>query len=343
MRLIFVDDSIAYDGFTPANQPLDGAQKALARLAPALAARGHSVEIYNRCEALSSAHGATWMPFDSDRPTLADAVIALRKPELLDFVAQPRKRILWMSGPISELDAPRAKSILDTNRPAIVFFSSWQRNRWQNPAFHSTRVIAPGLAAEFVSDQPMVPMETPRVIATAHPLAGLDWLIKMWVAKIRPAVPNAELHLFSAILDRAQIGEAVAPEYKPVADLVRSAREHGVVVRWPVADQGMADEYRGARAFLHPGFAGETVGLHLLECQAVGLPVVTRVISPIAEERVTDGQTGIIARNNDAFAQAAIKLLTDTVHFNLMSSNASSIRRGRTWPVVASEWESLFD
>jgi glycosyltransferase involved in cell wall biosynthesis len=204
-------------------------------------------------------------------------------------------------------------------------------------------VIAPGIAAEFVSDTAMDPADPPRAIATAHPLAGVDWLIKMWVAKIRPQVPNAELHLFSATLDRAQLGEAVAPEIRPIADLLKTAREHGVVVRWPLPDPAMADEYRRARVLLHPGFADETVGLHLLEAQATGLPVVTRVTSPIAEERVHDGQTGVIAKNNDAFAAAAVNLLNDKIAFNLMSSNASSTRRGRTWPVVAAEWEAMLD
>jgi glycosyltransferase involved in cell wall biosynthesis len=343
MRLIFVDDSIAYDGFTPASQPLGGAEKSLALLAPALAARGHSVEIYNRCQGLVSAHGATWLPFESERPTMADCVIALRKPELLDYVTQPRKSILWASGPIGELDEPGARSIIDAKRPHIVFAAAWQRNRWKNPNFHDTRVIAPGLGADFVANIAMAPADPPRAIATAHPLAGLDWLIKMWVAKIRPMVPNAELHVFSAILDRAQLGETVAPEFRPVADLMKTAREHGVVARWPLADPAMADEYRSARAFLHPGFPGETVGLHLIEAQAAGLPVVTRVTSPIAEERIADGQSGVIAKNNDGFAQATISLLTDRIHFNLVSSNASSIRRGRTWPVVAAEWEALFD
>ena len=73
------------------------------------------------------------------------------------------------------------------------------------------------------------------------------------------------------------------------------------------------------------------------------LPVVTRVTSPIAEERVHDGQTGVIAKNNDAFAAAAVNLLNDKIAFNLMSSNASSTRRGRTWPVVAAEWEAMLD
>ncbi len=343
MRLIFVDDSTAFDGYSPANLPLGGAEKSLARLTAALAARGHSVEVYNRCQSVVSAHGATWLPFESDRPTVADCLIALRRPALLDYVSQSRKRVLWASGPVAELDVPAAKSAIDLHRPTIVFFSQSQRNRWHNPTYHDTRVIAPGLGADYVADTPMVPAEPPRAVTTVHPLAGLDWLIKMWVAKIRPSVPGAELHIYSSILDRAQLGETLAPAFQPILDLLKVAKEHGVAVRWPLADPGMADEYRSARVFLHPGFADETIGLHLAECQAVGLPVVARATSPVAEERVTDGQSGTIAKSNDAFATAAITMLSDRIAFNLMSSNASTIRRGRTWPIAAEEWERLFE
>lgn len=343
MRLIFVDDSIPYDGYSPANVPLGGAEKSLALLSAALAARGHTVEVYNRCEAIIGAHGATWLPFESERPMVADCLIAVRKPALLDFVTQARRRVLWASGPVAEIDTPAARALIDSHRPATVFFSAAQRNRWPNPQHFDARVIAPGLGADYVADLPMAPADPPRAIATAHPLAGLDWLLKMWVAKIRPAVPSAELHVYSAILDRAQSGEAVSAEYQPIADLMKTAREHGVVVRWPLPDSGMAGEYRSGRVFLHPGYADETIGLHLAEAQAVGLPVVTRVTSAIAAERVSDGQTGVIAKNNDAFATAAINMLTDTISFNLTSSNASSIRRGRTWPIVADEWERVFE
>lgn len=341
MRLIFVDDSIPYDGYSPANVPLGGAEKSLAQLSVALAARGHSVEIYNRCEAVISAHGATWLPFEWERPTVADCLIAVRQPALLDFVAQPRRRILWSSGPVSEIDTPRARGLIDTHKPSMVFFSASQRNRWPNPQHYDARVIAPGVGPEYAADQPMTPADPPRAITTAHPLAGLDWLLKMWVSKIRPAVPNAELHVYSAILDRAQSGEPPAPAYQPIVDLLKTAREHGVAVRWPLADSGMAGEYRSARVFLHPGYADETIGLHLAEAQAVGLPVVTRATSAVASERITDGQTGVIAKNNDAYATAAIQMLNDLIAFNLTSSNASSIRRGRTWPIVADEWERV--
>lgn len=343
MRLIFVDDSIPYDGYSPVNVPLGGAEKSLALLSAALAARGHSVEIYNRCEAVISAHGATWLPFESERPTVADCLIALRQPALLDFVAQPRRRILWASGPVAELDTPRARALIDTHRPSIVFFSAAQRNRWPNPGHHDTRVIAPGLGAEYVADLPMAPADPPRAVTVAHPLAGLDWLLKMWVAKIRPAVPNAELHVYSSILDRAQTGETPAAAYQPIVDLIRTVREHGVAVRWPLPDPGMAEEYRAARVFLHPGYADETIGLQVAEAQAVGLPVIARSISAIAGERVSDGQSGVIAKNNDAFATAAITMLNDKIAFNLTSSNASSIRRGRTWPIAADEWERVFE
>ena len=44
-----------------------------------------------------------------------------------------------------------------------------------------------------------VPREPPppRAIFTSNPLRGLDWLLDLWVSRIRPAVPGAELHIYA--------------------------------------------------------------------------------------------------------------------------------------------------
>ncbi len=69
---------------------------------------------------------------------------------------------------------------------------------------------------------------------------------------------------------------------------------------------------------------------------------MARASNPVIVERIADGQTGVIAPGDANFAHAAIDLLTDRARFDRMSETARQFKRGRSWAVVASEWEGRF-
>jgi glycosyltransferase involved in cell wall biosynthesis len=98
----------------------------------------------------------------------------------------------------------------------------------------------------------------------------------------------------------------------------------------------MAEAYRTARAYLHPG--PELHGFALADAQAMGLPGVARAGAAVIE-RIVDRETGVIAATDAAFGNAVVDLLADRVAFDRMSANARLLRRGRTWAIAAAEWE----
>ena len=49
MHITLVDDSIPFDGYSASSRALGGAEKAFASLPGALARRGHTVAVFNRC------------------------------------------------------------------------------------------------------------------------------------------------------------------------------------------------------------------------------------------------------------------------------------------------------
>ena len=94
-----IDDSYAFDGATPGLRALGGAEKAFVHLSSALAVRGHSVTVINRCEYQSSVEGVLWVPFNTPRPPDNDVIIAFRKPELLtEFEDNSSNSIVWLWG-----------------------------------------------------------------------------------------------------------------------------------------------------------------------------------------------------------------------------------------------------
>jgi glycosyltransferase involved in cell wall biosynthesis len=340
--MVFIDDSIPFDGDSPSSQPLDGPEKAFAQLPTVLAMRGHDVVVFNRCEFPATVQGARWETWDAARPEETEVLIALRRPHLLGAVAEAKKRILWAAGPARELDVPAARAWLERYRPLVVFVSRAQRDAWANSLGLQTAVIEPGLASAYLEDDPMMPADPPVAVCTAHPLAGVEWLLKLWTERIRPESPAARLHLYSSMLDRAQLGEVVPPAFAAVFAQAQAGAEHGVVINRPLADPGMADAYRRARVFVHPGAPDDVYGFTLSESQAAGLPAVTRANNPIVVERVTDGQTGMIAANDTAFVSTALDLLSGSLNFERLSANARMYKRGRSWAVVAAEWENHF-
>lgn len=340
MRLTFVDDSFAFDGYSPTSRPLGGAEKAFASLPASLAMRGHTVRVFNRCAFPVTAHGAVWRPLDDERPADTDVLVAFRLPRLLEFAAAPRK-LLWVPGPPEALDGAAEQALLARHRPTVAFMAPAQRERWANPQALDVRVIAPGIGASYLEDDPMQPASPPRAVVTTHPLARLDWLLRLWVERIRPAVPDAELHVYSALLDKGRLGADLPAEVKPVLTQALDARAHGVAVLRPQPDPQMAEAYRAARVHLYPGQATEILASTLAESQATGLPAVALAAGPAVLARIVDGQTGRIATNDGYFASAAIDVLGDLDTFARMSGAARLMQRGRSWAVAAAEFEEL--
>ncbi len=72
MHITLVDDSIPFDGFTPATRALGGAEKAFASLAGALVRCGHDLHVFNRARFPLMIEGAHWETLEKSfrpRPT----------------------------------------------------------------------------------------------------------------------------------------------------------------------------------------------------------------------------------------------------------------------------------
>ncbi len=342
IKICFLEDSVEFDGYSPTSRPLDPPQKAVAYLAGALAQRGHSVTVVNRAYMPLTCDGVSWPGWSGDRPAEVDLLVAVGDAGLFDLVPTARRRLLWVPNDPAEISLPSRAAAMARLRPDLVFHTYAQRDRWSNLEGYTSHILGPGLAPSFVEDLECVPAQTPHAIAVCHPLGGLEKLVRLWVDRVRYAVPEGELHVYSATLDKGILGAAVPPHLQAIFDTVRAATSFGVVVKRPLPDPQMADAYRMARAFLHPGLPTETMAGALMEAQAVGLPAVAFASGALTRDRVLDGQTGRIVDGDDAFLAACVEFMTADESRATMSANARAFRRGRTWAVAASEWEERF-
>lgn len=338
MKICLCDDSIAFDGRHPSLRPLGGAQRAVVSLAEALAARGHTVVVQNRCPEVLTHAGVHWLPLTEPPPDDCELLIACRKPSLLEALPA-RRRLLWAMGAPEPLAGAGNADALAALEVAIVFLSHEQRSR-----YHGTVpccVIEPGVSDVFRLPPPSassgIPGEPPPVaLSTVHPAHGLDRLIDIWADLVLPAVPKAELHLYSSLLARPLVqGEPVPPTYRGLAERLRTLPS--VVVKAPLGDVGMAAAYSAARLHLYAGHAGDLAHWTLGESQACGLPAVA-LQDDGSLSRVDNGRSGYLVPDIEALGNVAVQVLGNDSVYHSLTATPSRCRR---WAQVAEDFERL--
>ncbi len=342
MLVTLVDDSIPFNGMTPAFQPLGGPEKAFASLPAALARQGHVVRVINRAPNSIGFENVSWVHWEGRRPPITEVLIAFRKPTLLEFTRATKARILWVAGPPDYLHRPQVHDLIERTEAKLVFLGAAHAaayNSTDNKIKH--RNVTPGVREEYRDADAMAPADPPTAVVTTHPKHDLAWLLDVWAERIRPQVPTAQLHIYSASFKRAEGGETLADDLKAIYGKVLAAADHGVMVMAPSGDRDMARAYREARVHLYPGSEREMYCSTLAESQAVGVPAVARPIASV-KERLIEGQSGFTCEEDDVFAEQAIAMLADDEAFQKVSNVARRHGRARSWDTAANEFEAFF-
>lgn len=339
MHITLVDDSIPYDGYTASSRPLGGAEKGFAALAGAFARRGHTVQVFNRCRWSMFIEGAQWETFEGKKPLFTDLLIALKKPELLGFVRQAKRRVLWHTGPGRLLDRKTTRTLFDDMQPAILLCCETQAEGWSARGL-KVAVLPPALKSDFLAPGDDAAGQPPHAIVTTHPSHGLAWLLEIWAERIRPNAPQAELHIHSIGLAKAQEGVDVDAGLAVLAAKIAALPEAGIRVIRPQGDMLMATAYRQAAVHLYPGHPDDGTAFTLMESQACGTPAVLRPLGA-APARVANGLSAYVAPDTDAFANLAALLLTNRDARASLGAEARALYQGRTWDAAAEKLETL--
>jgi glycosyltransferase involved in cell wall biosynthesis len=340
-RIVMIDDGIVFDGKSAAAAPLGGAEGAFVGLAEALARRGHDVAVHNNCAAPLDHAGVAWRPLAAGTPESADLYIANRGDKLLRLVPRARRTVFWIHNPASYLLKWRYLSKLAWRRPAIVFSGKAHAVTYPRWAPAGGRIIIPyGIAEVFRTAAPASEPPPPRALFTSNPLRSLDWLLDRWEREIRPAVPKAELHIFSGARTYGTVGAKKAAAMLPVLERARAMAPAGIVLREPVARGELAAAMREMRVYLYRGDPGETFCASAGEAQAMGIPGIVQDIGSL-KERIRDGVTGFIAADARSFSELAVQLLTDDALWRRQHDAALMTQRSFGWDDAAARFEAL--
>ncbi len=340
-RILIADDGITFDGQSPEAGPLGGVESSLVYLARELAARGHRVQVRNKCSRARIIDGVDWAPIGDGLPESADLYVANRGDKLLGLMPGAGRTVFWIHNPAGYLMKWRYLSKLWRLRPAIVFIGSYHATTYPGWAPDGGRVVIPyGVADEFIAVPETDRIPGRRAIFTSNPLRSLDWLLEIWADRIRPSVPDAELHLFAGAATYGRVGTAKEGEMARVLELAAEMAGAGVVLRQPVAKAQLIDEFRQSRVMLYRGDMNETFCLALGEAQAAGVPAVVSNLGSVAE-RVMDGKTGTVAETDEQFADAAVQLLSDEGVWRARHLAAKKHQCVWSWARAAEAFEGL--
>ena len=340
LAIVMADDGIEFDGRVKDEQPLGGAETAFAELAEALARRGHRVAAYARCAARLDWKGVQWIPLGEGLPDSADLYIASRAWTLLLGCPRARHAAFWLHNPGSYLLKWRYQWRLARRRPILVFLGPYHFTTYPRWGMGGERVeITYGISEPFLHGSEREP-PPPRATFQSNPLRSLDWLLEVWAARIAPRVPGAELHIFGGAQVYGSAGVANAARVAPILERARALAGQGVVLRGAFGKAELARELTRSRCFLYRGDLGELFCNAVVEPQAMGVPGVVEDIACMSE-RVRDGTTGFVVRGQEAFARAAIRLLTDDALWRTMHRNCLTLQRSLTWDAAAAGFERL--
>lgn len=339
--IVMTDDGLEFDGTTPERRPLGGAEAAFLSLAEALAARRHAVRVCNNCAAPVTRNGVAWSPIADGVPDSCDLYIGNRGHRLIGLSPRARHRAFWLHNPGGYLLKPRYLWPLLRYRPTLVTTGTYHASTVPPWVPAGGRAVIPyGLGPDYRASVPRADVPPPVAIFTSNPLRGLEWLLDVWTRRIRPAVPSAELHIYAGPQVYGAAGERKSDEMRGVLGAAEALRGEGVQRHPPVPKAELIGKLRAARVMLYRGDVNETFCLAVAEAQALGLPSVVTPLGSLPE-RVEDGVTGSVAKNDDAFVTAAVALLTDDTLWRNQHRAAIARRKGVSWDEVATRFEAL--
>lgn len=320
--------NLPFDLDTPASTGLGGIQLGTRYLAFALARKGIRVAILNPTNNTSRSDGVICTNISALEEIKTHTLVSSNNAQY--FLRSPLKSvsILWMRNPTNLEKSVRRGQVwpILRTRPHAVFVGEKLAKRQRYwPWFSSRHVIGHGVADFFQPTRERVP--DPVMIWTSSPHRGLQRVLKLWITRIAPHVPNGRFLITSQ------------PRYTSDYDDAE-LKNAGVEFIGRQSQEALAALLKTARVMFYPGYEDETFCIAAAEAICSGVPVVTQGIGSLSE-RVRDGETGFIRKSDSELCNAVVELLTDDSAWLKMQPFCREERGKLSWDAVADRWLEL--
>lgn len=334
-------------------QGVGGVETTYLELPRELAALGHTVFVFCRCEHDHSYKGVYFVPYTKlgdYAKWKPDAVITSRWFDPL-YLFPNTKKIIWMQDAhFADPNRPDAFQVAD----AVVCSSRWHRT-------YIAERLKQGLDAKKLHTIPLairnelfqnqsVSRDPLKVIYSSNPDRGLYILMAMW-DEITKQVPGIHLTIAYGWEGLKTWGDDPVWQQKIADDQVRVEQwmkdAGNVTLTGRLTKAHLADEMLSASLCLYPNNFWETFCLTALETQAAGTPMVTTRLGALPTT-LNDKGNVLIDHNpfsieyQHEFIGVAVELMRDVDKRNRMSNACISYAAQQPdWSGVAQQWERI--
>ena len=342
LSIAFATRSVPMHGRAPYERCLGGSESAMVFAARALAARGHHVDVYSRCDAPGVYDDVTWHDIGAlGEHALVrnwDVFVSLRFPDLLERDIRAALRVLWCQDVVAHLPLEQVLTWAD----ALVFVSEWHRA--QTVAMHPGIAAASAVVANPVERSlfhPPAPEDPPLLVHLSRPERGLRPLLAAWPS-IRARVPGVRLAVARYRSFYEPAGSEIEAFCLRMDEAVRTTP--GAESVGNLSKPALYALLARATMMVYPAEFDETSCIAAIKAQAAGLPVVAtrrgalpETLHPDAAWFVEPGP-GLVER----FADRVVELLHDPGAWRRMSTagRARAAEHDSAW--IAEAWERLF-
>jgi glycosyltransferase involved in cell wall biosynthesis len=337
--MLYANDSFDSD---LEEKSIAGTQTAFIELSRAFEQLGAVVNVYTDTLRVLEGSGRTWNQLSQLDGTVSyDLMIVNVSPYLFENCKhiKSKRKILWIHNEAKYLLYWHRLKYLLKHRPIVVFSGKYHKSTL--PFFIPTggrKVIPFGISDAVLKMGSCVSVKShKKVYFTSNPLRSLRWLVDLWVAEIHPQHPDAELHVFAGWKTYGAWGIAVKNRMQTEIEYASQFSMNKIVIRDVLPKQELFSEMKEGRAMFYKGDKAETFCLSVAEAQALGLPAVVCDLGSM-KERVENGVTGFVAKNDKDFIEAALKILNDNTLFNSMSNSAIKKYSTNNWKMVAQKF-----
>jgi glycosyltransferase involved in cell wall biosynthesis len=361
MRLAFVDGTnYDYTPATPLERPLGGMQSALCYLATALAARGHSVTLFNATTTPGSYYGVSCERFDplvGAALNAFDVVVSISVGSIAFREMGVRHPLVLWTG--HDVDQRAIEGLRNgTERylwDRIVLVSHWQMERYCK-AFKYKReqisVLRNAVAPAFENtsrDQPYFfeSGRPPVLFYSSTPARGLEVLLLAF-PNIRKLVPGCEARIYSGMTVYQRTPER--DPYRPLYERCRATE--GVHYLGSIGQLALSQAVKGLDVFAYPSTFAETSCIVLMEAMASGCLVLSSALGALPETaagfgRLCEGPPNATAEQSaELYARFAAQTINNAykspAQFSaLMEAQKTFALKNYSWKQRAAEWETM--
>ena len=319
MKICFIDNTLfKYNSSDIYSKNLRGAETVLINLSNSLNDLNHKVTIINNCPKSEILNGIRWINInDTSNIENYDLVISNGDCRLFKY-ANSKNKILF-SHSIQTIEKFLRKKQLYSfikYKPKICFISKYHKlNRSKLLYFFGSINLKWSVDKIFQSAPVTENIDNNLAIFTSREGRNQNLLIDIWKNYIYPKNNNLKLLINSQNKEN---------------------QKYNIFNRVQQNQNQLIKEMSKSRLFLVPGHRAELFCLAAAEASQMCIPIVTLGYGCLSE-RVIDGKTGYIAKDEKEFADLTLKLFKDNNLWLTMRNYLIKHRSESNWQKVASD------